>query len=90
MNLNENYHVTKRPRESQQEDPPTRPRRGAWRGDLEESASHHGVTKCSPECRLDDGVLGNLAPPGNLEESASHHEKFHENYQILKNSPKII
>ena len=23
--------------------------------------------------RLEDGLLGNLAPPGNLEESASHH-----------------
>ena len=26
-----------------------------------------------PECLVEDGVLGNLAPPGDLEESASHH-----------------
>ena len=26
---------------------------------------------------LEDGVLGNLAPPGGLEESASHHNNRH-------------
>ena len=35
----------------------------------------YGMTKGSPERRLEDGLLGNLAPPGDLEESASHH--FH-------------
>ena len=31
------------------------------------------VSKVVPERLVEDGVLGNLAPPGDLEESASHH-----------------
>ena len=30
-------------------------------------------SKGVPESRQEDGVLGNLGPPGDLEESASHH-----------------
>ena len=33
---------------------------------------YHG-SKGVPEWIVEDGVLGNLAPPGDLEESASHH-----------------
>ena len=33
---------------------------------------YHG-SKGVPETLVEDGVLGNLAPPGDLEESASHH-----------------
>ena len=33
---------------------------------------YHG-SKGVPESIVEDGVLGNLAPPGDLEESASHH-----------------
>ena len=34
---------------------------------------YHG-SKGVPESIVEDGVLGNLAPPGDLEESASHHD----------------
>ena len=33
---------------------------------------YHG-SKGIPDSVVEDGVLGNLAPPGDLEESASHH-----------------
>ena len=33
---------------------------------------YHG-SKVVPALLVEDGVLGNLAPPGDLEESASHH-----------------
>ena len=33
---------------------------------------YHG-SKGVPDSIVEDGVLGNLAPPGDLEESASHH-----------------
>ena len=35
---------------------------------------YHG-SKGVPERLVEDGVLGNLAPPGDLEESASHHDQ---------------
>ena len=34
----------------------------------------YGVTKGSPERGLEDGLLGNLVPPGDLEENVSHHD----------------
>ena len=37
---------------------------------------YHG-SKGIPESIVEDGVLGNLAPPGDLEESASHHLPRH-------------
>ena len=36
---------------------------------------YHG-SKEVPERLVEDGVLGNLAPPGDLEESASYHSRI--------------
>ena len=36
-------------------------------------SQRYGGSKGCRACRLEDGVLSNLAPPGDLEESASHH-----------------
>ena len=38
---------------------------------------YHG-SKGVPERLVEDGVLGNLAPPGDLEESASHYDPYDE------------
>ena len=36
-------------------------------------SQRYSGSKGVPERLVEDGVLGNLAPPGDLEESASHH-----------------
>ena len=50
---------------------------------------YHG-SKGVPERLVEDGVLGNLAPPGDLEESASHHYNHMLESRELSNEYNMI